>query len=161
MARPIVWTSAWHSWRTLGLNECLDATVAKFYLSNVWYKMLGRLCMRYVDLYAAMVNEMEDEELELFRKNNFFPQKGTCLVVPIGFIVDHSDHFFPVIFDYQHRTVHVLGHHISDPLMNVNGVDPHDWTDWSGPQYWRRIGLLHGWSTGDATNMSVITKDLI
>jgi hypothetical protein len=66
----------------LGLNECLDATVAKFYLSNVWYKMLGRLCMRYVDLYAAMVNEMEDEELELFRKNNFFLRKAHVLWYP-------------------------------------------------------------------------------
>lgn len=117
--------------------------------------------MRYVDLYAAMVNEMEDEELELFRKNNFFPQKGTCPVVPVGFIVDHSDHFFAVIFDYQHRTAHVLGRHTSDSSTNVDEVDPHDWTDWNGPQYWRRIGSLHGWSTGDATDVSVITKDWV
>jgi hypothetical protein len=125
MARPIVWTSAWHSWRTLGLNKCLNVTVVNFYLSNVWYEMLGRSCMRYVDLYTAMVNEMEDEELELFRKNNFFPQKGTCPVVPIGFIVDHSDHFFAVIFDYQHHTAHVLGRHISGMGHNTGGELDH------------------------------------
>ncbi|KAG2045531.1 hypothetical protein BDR06DRAFT_978145, partial [Suillus hirtellus] len=54
MARPIVWMSALYSWKTLRLNEWLDAAVANYYLSHVWYEVLGRTPMRYVDLYAAM-----------------------------------------------------------------------------------------------------------
>ncbi|KAG2129259.1 uncharacterized protein EDB93DRAFT_1108727 [Suillus bovinus] len=155
MARPVIWTSAWYNWTTLGLNEWLDATVANYYLCDVWYEVLGRSQMRYVDLYAAMVNDMVDEELELFRKYHFLSQDGTCPVVPVGFIVHHSDHFFAVVFDYQRHIAHVMGRHISDSMMDVDGVDPNDWEDWDGPQYWRRIGSLHRWSTGDVTNVSV------
>ncbi|KAG1732827.1 hypothetical protein EDB19DRAFT_1911847 [Suillus lakei] len=70
-------------------------------------------------------------------------------MAPVGFIVHHSDHFFVVIFDYERRVVHVLGRHISADAMDVDGKDPHDWNDWRGPEYWRKIGALHGWSTGD------------
>ncbi|KAG2094432.1 uncharacterized protein F5147DRAFT_585052 [Suillus discolor] len=98
---------------------------------------------------------MVDDEVKLFKKYHFLPRDGTCPVVPIGFIVHHSDHFFAVIFDYQRQIAHVLGRHISDSIMDVDGVDPNDWKDWDGPQYWRRIGSLHGWCTEDVTNVSV------
>ncbi|KAG2046010.1 hypothetical protein BDR06DRAFT_1039924, partial [Suillus hirtellus] len=156
MARPVVWTSAWHNWRTLESNEWLDATVANYYLCHIWYEVVDRSQMRYVDLYAAMANDMVDDEVKLFRKNHFAPQEGTCPVIPVGFIVHHSDHFFAAIFDYRRRIAHVLGRHISDTIMEVDGVDPNDWKDWGGPQYWRRIATLHGWSPGNVTDVSVI-----
>ncbi|KAG2045422.1 hypothetical protein BDR06DRAFT_1015696, partial [Suillus hirtellus] len=43
--------------------------------------------------------------------------------------------------------------------MEIDGVDPYDWKDWNGPQYWARIGSIHGWSTGDVSHVTVISKD--
>ncbi|KAG1834023.1 hypothetical protein DFJ58DRAFT_670739 [Suillus subalutaceus] len=106
-----------------------------------------------------MGNEVVDEEVQHFRRNNFLPPDGICPVLPVGFIVHHSEHLFAVIFDYQRRNVHVLGRHISNDAMNVDGVDPDDWNQWRGPEYWRRIAGLHGWRAGDATDISVMTMD--
>ncbi|KAG2116293.1 hypothetical protein DEU56DRAFT_761564 [Suillus clintonianus] len=159
MAQPGVWLSVLHSWTTLGLNEWLEAAVANFYLSHVWYEMLGRTHMRYVDWNAATANNIEDEELEHFRRNHFVPHDGTCAMAPVGFIVHHSNHFFVVIFDYERRMAHVLGRHISADSMDVDGEDPHDWNDWRGPEYWRKIGALHGWSTGDVSDVSINPMD--
>jgi hypothetical protein len=159
MAQPGVWVSVLHNWTTLGSNEWLEAAVANFYLSHVWYEMLGRSRMRYVNWDAATANSIEDEELEHFQRNHFVPDDGTCAMAPVGFIVHHSDHFFVVIFDYERRVVHVLGRHISADAMDVDGKDPHDWNDWRGPEYWRKIGALHGWSTGDVADVSIVSMD--
>jgi hypothetical protein len=159
MAQPGVWLSVLHNWTTLGSKEWLEAAVANFYLSHVWYEMLGRSHVRYVDWYAATANNIEDEELEQFRRNHFVPHDSTCAMVPVGFIVHHSNHFFVVIFDYERRMVHVLGRHISADSMDVDGEDPHDWNDWRGPEYWRKIGALHGWNTGDVEDVSIIPMD--
>ncbi|KAG1839613.1 hypothetical protein C8R48DRAFT_621556 [Suillus tomentosus] len=115
--------------------------------------------MRYVDLYTARVNEITTEEVDLFRRNYFVPLEGKCPVVPVGFIVHHSDHFFVVIFDYQQSIAHVLGRYISDSAMDVDGIDPFNWEGWQGPEYWRRIASLHGWRIGDVTQISVIHRD--
>lgn len=159
MARPSVWISVLDSWATLGSNEWLDATVADFYLSHVWYELLGRLRMRYVNMHTSMATEMEDEEVELFRRNHSIPRDGICPVVPVGFIVHHSHHFFAVIFDYQRQKAHVLGRHISNDAMDVDEVDPDDWNEWRGPEYWTRIGALHGWSTGDVSDVSILSMN--
>ncbi|KAG0692968.1 hypothetical protein DFH29DRAFT_881867, partial [Suillus ampliporus] len=159
MARPVVWTSAWHNWRTLGLNERLEATVANFYLLHVWYEALSRSRMRYVDLCVVMANNMADEDMELFRRNHFVPHEGACPVVPVGFIVHDSECFFAVILDFQKRTAHVLGRQMSDGAIDVDGADPHDWSNWRGPEYWRKIAALHDWSPGDVTDVSVIPRD--
>ncbi|KAG2029292.1 hypothetical protein BDR03DRAFT_840144, partial [Suillus americanus] len=82
-----------------------------------------------------------------------------CPVVPVGFIVHHAQHFFVVIFDYQRRNVHVLGRDISVSALQVECVDQHSWSDWNGPEYWRRIAVLHGWSTGNVTDVSIKTRD--
>ncbi|KAG1843312.1 hypothetical protein DFJ58DRAFT_854529 [Suillus subalutaceus] len=159
MARPGVWTSVLDTWASLGLNEWLEATVADFYLSHVWYELLGRSRMRYMNMHTAMAAEMEDEEVELFRRSSFIPPDGICPIVPVGFVVHHSDHFFTVIFDYQRQKAHVLGRHISNDAMDIDGLDPDDWNEWRGPDYWRRIGALHGWGTGDVADVSVISMD--
>ncbi|KAG1795963.1 uncharacterized protein HD556DRAFT_1234984 [Suillus plorans] len=117
--------------------------------------------MRYVDLYTVKVNDITPEEKALFKRNYFLPREGRCPMVPVGFIVHHSEHFFVVIFDYERRRAHILGRHISEDAMNVDGVDPHDWDDWGGPEYWRRVGELHDWSPGDISGVSVITKDWV
>ncbi|KAG2029129.1 hypothetical protein BDR03DRAFT_987964 [Suillus americanus] len=49
MVQPVVWVSVQHITTTLGLNEWLEADVANVYLSHVWYEMLGRSRMRYVN----------------------------------------------------------------------------------------------------------------
>jgi hypothetical protein len=159
MARPVFWTSVLDTWRTLGSKEWLEATVADFYLTHVWYEMTDRSRMRYVDLHTSMVPHIAEEELALFRRNNFLPREGICPVVPVGFIVHHAHHFFVVIFDYQQRTAHIMGRHISFTTLQVEGVDPHSWSDWNGPEYWRRIAVLHGWSTGDVADVSIRTRD--
>ncbi|KIK31964.1 hypothetical protein CY34DRAFT_111164, partial [Suillus luteus UH-Slu-Lm8-n1] len=159
MARPIFWTSVLDTWTTLGSNQWLEATVADFYLTHVWYEMSDRFSMRYVDLHTSMANDISEEELVFFRRNYFFPREGTCPVVPVGFLVHYSQHFFVAIFDYQRRNVYVLGRHISVESLQVDGIDPHNWCDWNGPEYWRRIAFLHGWSTGDDTDVSIITRD--
>ncbi|KAG1789583.1 uncharacterized protein HD556DRAFT_1492627, partial [Suillus plorans] len=82
-----------------------------------------------------------------------------CPIIPVGFIVHHSDHFFAVIFDYQRCTAYVLGRYISNSEMDVEIADPYNWEDWQGPGYWRRIASLHGWSIGDVTKISVIHRD--
>ncbi|KIK32016.1 hypothetical protein CY34DRAFT_111146, partial [Suillus luteus UH-Slu-Lm8-n1] len=159
MARPIFWTSVLDTWTTLASNEWLEATVADFYLTHVWYEMLDRSCMRYIDLHTSMATDISEEELALFRRNYLLPREGTCPVVPVGFIVHYSQHFFVAIFDYQRRHVYVLGRHISVATLQVEGIDPHNWCDWNGPEYWRRIAFLHGWSTGDHTDVSIMTRD--
>ncbi|KAG1724230.1 uncharacterized protein EDB91DRAFT_1087533 [Suillus paluster] len=137
MAQPGVWTSVLDTWATLQLNEWLEATVADFYLSHVWYELLSRSRMRYVNMHTTMVNEMEDEEVKLFQRNYFIPHDGICPVVPVGFVVHHVNHFFAVVFDYQRHKAYVLGRHISDDAMDVDGVDPDDWNEWRGPKYWK------------------------
>ncbi|KAG2108245.1 uncharacterized protein F5147DRAFT_652964 [Suillus discolor] len=159
MAQPLFWTSVWNNWSTLGVDQWLDTTVANFYLAHLWYEMNDTSHMRYVDVYTARMNHITAEEKELFKRNYFLPRERRCPMVPVGFIVHHSQYFFAVIFDYQQQRAHVLGRHISEDAMNVDGVDPHDWEDWGGPEYWRRIGDLHEWSLGDASDVSVITKD--
>ncbi|KAG1724497.1 hypothetical protein EDD22DRAFT_853810, partial [Suillus occidentalis] len=92
-------------------------------------------------LHTSMVKDITEEELACFRRNNFLPHEGTCPVVPVGFIVHYSQHFFVAIFDYQRQEY------------------PHNWCDWNGPEYWRRIAFLHGWCTGDDTDLSIMTRD--
>ncbi|KAG1718252.1 uncharacterized protein EDB91DRAFT_1066822, partial [Suillus paluster] len=216
MSRPILWTDAWHNLKTLRSSMWLDAAVANFYLLHVWYEGLGRTCMRYLDMYAAMAvdlcdaeldeirrnhfilpnaassqqqvcrrshmsdhefqdeseehieesqcerlmaNNMADEDMELFRRNHFVPHEGACPVVPVGFIVHDSECFFAVILDFQKCTAHVLGRQMSDGAIDVDGADPHDWSNWRGPEYWRKIAALHDWSPGDVTDVSVIPRD--
>ncbi|KAG2108265.1 uncharacterized protein F5147DRAFT_773848 [Suillus discolor] len=161
MAQPLFWTSVWNNWSTLELDQWLDATVANFYLAHMWYEVHDTSCMRYVNIYTARMNPITAEEKELFKRNYFLPREGRCPMVPVGFIVHHSQHFFVVIFDYQRQRARILGCHISEDAMNVDGVDPHDWEDWGGPEYWTRIGDLHEWSLGDVSDVSVITKDWV
>ncbi|KAG2045485.1 hypothetical protein BDR06DRAFT_978179, partial [Suillus hirtellus] len=111
MAKPLFWTSVWNNWSTLGLDQWLDATVANFYLAHVWYEVHDTSRMRYVDLYTARVANITAEEKEVFKRDYFIPHEGRCPMVPVAFIVHHSDHFFVVIFDYQRRRAHILGRH--------------------------------------------------
>ncbi|KAG1832549.1 hypothetical protein DFJ58DRAFT_736334 [Suillus subalutaceus] len=129
-----------YTWASLGLNEWLEATVADFYLSHVWYELLGRSRMRYMNMHTAMAAEMEDEEVELFRRSSFIPPDGHMSYCPS-------------------TKGHVLGRHISNDAMDIDGLDPDDWNEWRGPDYWRRIGALHGWGTGDVADVSVISMD--
>ncbi|KAG1817591.1 uncharacterized protein BJ212DRAFT_1480154 [Suillus subaureus] len=163
MAQPVAWMAVLDAWATLGLNEWLEVIVADFYLSHMWYGLLGKSHMRYIGLHVARVsaNDIEDEEVENFWRNNLLPHKGICPVLPVRFVVHHSQHFFTVIFDYQQHKVHVLGCYITadDNAMDINGMDPDNWNEWNGLEYWRRIGVLHGWKTGDVTDVSVIFVD--
>ncbi|KAG1743531.1 hypothetical protein EDD22DRAFT_851488 [Suillus occidentalis] len=68
MARPIFWTSVLYTWTMLGSDQWLEATVADFYLAHVWYEMLDKSCMRYVDLHTSMVKDISEEELACFRR---------------------------------------------------------------------------------------------
>ncbi|KAG1718054.1 uncharacterized protein EDB91DRAFT_1067025, partial [Suillus paluster] len=110
-------------------------------------------------MFIAMTDDMTEEGVELFRRNHFVPREGACPMVPVAFIVHHSNHFFTVIFDFQGRLAHVLGRHISDDAMDVDGVNPHDWKDWRGPEFWKRIAALHGWSPEDVDDVVLIPRD--
>ncbi|KAG0691584.1 hypothetical protein DFH29DRAFT_884139, partial [Suillus ampliporus] len=159
MARPVCVDFCLAQLENPWLNERLEATVANFYLLHVWYEALSRSRLRYVDLCVVMANNMADEDMELFRRNHFVPHEGACPVVPVGFIVHDSECFFAVILDFQKRTAHVLGRQMSDGAIDVDGADPHDWSNWRGPEYWRKIAALHDWSPGDVTDVSVIPRD--
>ena len=111
--------------------------------------------MRYVSLHTTKMNQVMDEELELFRRNHFVPCDCDCPVVPVGLIIHHSNHFFAVIFDFERHHVYVLGRNISTNAMGVDGGGADDWNQWRGPEYWRRIAALHGWGTGDVTDVSL------
>lgn len=157
MSRPILWTDAWHNLKTLRLGVWLEATVANFYLSHVWYDGLARSRMRYLDMYAAMAVDLCDEELDDIRRYHFISSDGAYPIVPVGFVVHHSAHFFIVIFDLQRRTAHILGRHVSGDAMR--GTNPNDWKAWGGPEYWRKIAALHGWSAGDPVDVRIKTRN--
>ncbi|OJA20364.1 hypothetical protein AZE42_07317 [Rhizopogon vesiculosus] len=159
MARPIIWVDAWLNCTSLGEKQWLEATVANFYLSHVWYEARGRSLIRYMDIYAAMATTMDDEELEIIRRYHLIPNGDACPVVPVGFIVHHSQHFFAVIFDYLRSTAHVLGRNISGNILDVDGVHQDNWEDWRGPEYWRKIAAFHGWRAGDITDVFIQNRD--
>ena len=154
MAQPILWTSAWHDWETLSLDEWLHATVANFYLLHIWYECIDQRCMRYVDFFTARTDMDDNLMVKRLRRNHCIPED--CPIIPVAFIVHHSDHFFAVIFDFQRRAAHVLGRHISEDAMEVDGVDAHAWEDWNGPKLWKNIAHLHGWiALGDNTDVLI------
>jgi hypothetical protein len=155
MSRPTMWTDAWNHLHTLRSNMWIDATVANFYLSHVWYDRQAQSCMRYLDMYAAMATDLCADELESIRRHHFIPQNATCTVVPVGFVVHNWDHFFTVIFDYQRRTAHILGRHISNDAMHVDDTNTDEWKAWGGPGYWTTVAALHGWTAGDPTDVSI------
>jgi hypothetical protein len=159
MSRTSIWTDAWRHLYTLRSGKWIDATVATFYLSHVWYDRQGQNSMRYLDMYSAMATELCDAEVDSIRSRHFIPQNAACTVVPVGFVVHHCNHFFTVIFDYQRGTAHVLGRHISKDAMDVDGTNPDDWKTWGGPGYWRTVAALHGWTAGDPTNVSIRAQD--
>ncbi|KAG2136431.1 hypothetical protein DEU56DRAFT_756337 [Suillus clintonianus] len=159
MSRPILWTDAWNNLQTLQSSTWLDAAVANFYLCHVWYEGRGRTCMRYLDMYAAMAGDLCDHEIQEMRINHFIDPDAACPMVPVGFIVHHSQHFFAVIFDFIRHTAHVLGRNISNHIMHVRQTNLDDWEAWEGPRYWRNVAALHGWTAGDVTDVCIRTQD--
>ncbi|KAG0694319.1 hypothetical protein DFH29DRAFT_1006457 [Suillus ampliporus] len=106
-----------------------------------------------------MAVDLCDAELDEIRRNHFILPNAACPIVPVGFIIHHSQHFFAVIFDFMRHTAHVLGRHISDDAMHVDGTNPNDWEAWGGPRYWRNVAALHGWTVGDATDVCIRVQD--
>jgi hypothetical protein len=158
MAQPDLWQGALWSWASLELGEWIEAAVANFYLLHVWHEMLGRSRVRYVNMIIMGFN-IDDEDMEIHRRNHFVPHDSPCAMAPVGFIAHHINHFFVVIFDYQRRIAHVLGRYISQTAMDIAGKDVHNWNDWRGPEYWRKIGDLHRWSTGDSADVIIVPVD--
>jgi hypothetical protein len=159
MSQPILWTAAWNNLETLQLGEWIDASVANFYLLHVWYDGLAKSRLRYLDMYAAMAMNLSNMELDDIRKYHFIPVHGASPMLPVGFVVHHSAHFFIAIFDFEHRIAHVLGRHISDDAMHVDGTDQDEWKAWGGPDYWTRIAAIHGWNAGDPDNVYIKARN--
>ncbi|KAG1837859.1 hypothetical protein DFJ58DRAFT_734148 [Suillus subalutaceus] len=151
---------------TLRVDTWLDSQVANYYLAHAWYDRLGRVKVRFVDMFAAGgTTQWTDEELELFRMDHFVPSDGPCPMIPVGFVVHCINHFFVVIFDYHRRTAHVLGRFMSTEGIAVatggGKKDPNDWNAWNGPQRWESIATLHGWRAGRSEDVRIIPKNWI
>ncbi|KAG1760492.1 hypothetical protein EV702DRAFT_985523 [Suillus placidus] len=106
-----------------------------------------------------MAGDLCDHELQEMRINHFITPNAPCPIVPVGFIVHHSQHFFAVIFDFLRHTAHVLGRHISNDVMHVHQTNLDDWEAWGGPRYWRNVAALHGWMAGDVTDVCIRAQD--
>jgi hypothetical protein len=123
MLQPILWTAAWHNLKTLQLGTWLDESMANFYLLYIWYNGLAKSRLRYLDMYATMAMNLSNMELDDIRKYYFIPVHGASPMLPVGFVVHHSAYFFIVIFNFEHHIAYVLGQHISDDAMHVDGTD--------------------------------------
>ncbi|KAG2063554.1 hypothetical protein BDR04DRAFT_1163563 [Suillus decipiens] len=161
MAKPVLWLSAWQYTRTLALDKWIDASVANYYLLHAWYQSLNREKIRYVDLYMARTMDITDEEIDVFRGAHFVPHEGVCPMVPVGFIIHDSNHFFAVIFDFHARRAYVLGRSTSSDAIKADRRNTQDWNQWKGPEYWRHIAALHHWDAGEVTDISVTSLEWI
>ncbi|KAG2090277.1 hypothetical protein BD769DRAFT_1395850 [Suillus cothurnatus] len=72
MSRPAQWMDIVENIPMLSVNTWLYCQVTNYYLALAWYNMLGRVKVRFVDMFAARgTTQWTDEELELFRINHF------------------------------------------------------------------------------------------
>lgn len=74
-----------------------------------------------------------------------------------------ANHFFPVVFDYEARTVHCFGiSSVGDPEIRVEAEKDSGWKRWRGPQMWQVIATEMGWSdhvSSKSDDVTVVTKN--
>ncbi|KAG1863287.1 hypothetical protein DFJ58DRAFT_725189 [Suillus subalutaceus] len=92
MARPGRWMDVVENIPTLRVDTWLDSQVANYYLAHAWYDRLGRVKVRFVDMFAAGgTTQWTDEELELFRMDHFVPSDA-CSVLEQALSFGLDDH---------------------------------------------------------------------
>lgn len=73
-----------------------------------------------------------------------------------------SNHFFPVLFNYDDHMAHVFGTtSVMEPEVRAQIGNESGWQYWLGPQLWKSIGQGMGWGehVGDPNAVEVVTKN--
>src|SRR5215470_1203576 len=107
-------------------------------------------CAIYVDSHTAESwgNDIDpDSLLSSYRRRYFLPSSGSCEVKPVVFIIDHFNRFLVCFMDFSREALHIL----------AENPDLESWDSWDGPNYYRHICQLHGWTCGDISRVKVIT----
>ena len=172
MARPTMWVTAYQNLHTLKHQTWIDASILNFHLLSLWYSVLGRTHVRYVDLFSAIpsissgILSLPDvQEIRLFQKRHLFDSLPRDPTVPVAFVVLSADHFFVVVFDYQTNSALVLGRRISGAVSDT--LDSHydrqldNWNRWNGPLYWKHIAALHDHDAVEPDQVDVQVRNWI
>ena len=72
-----------------------------------------------------------------------------------------SNHFFPVLFNYDDHMAHVFGTTGTTSEVRAQIGNGSGWQCWLGPQLWKSIsqGMRWGEHMGDPNGMEVVTKN--
>jgi hypothetical protein len=92
-------------------------------------------------------------------------EKSVCFFIHRGQgrnIMNHGNHFFPVLFDYEAHKAYAFG--VSSCPESVcsscEGMES-GWQEWLGPGLWKLIGNELDWrdEVGDTDTVTVVTKN--
>ncbi|KAG1793366.1 uncharacterized protein HD556DRAFT_1238096 [Suillus plorans] len=95
------------------------------------------------------------DEIQTFQQRHFMSSSLEHPAAQVGFILTTSQHYCVVIFDYCKQRAHILGRHtiISDTAPGISLQS--NWEEWQGPEYWKRVAMLHNWPHGDVSAVHV------
>lgn len=161
LARPTLWVPAFEQLHTLNPQMPVGGAVLNFFLMTKWCPTRGLGPLQYADIMAVappIVNNLGQmpnlNEIRTFQQRHFVPPSQKHPVAQVGFILDISQHYCVVIFDYCRQSAHILGRHVTSETRPE--ISPQsNWEEWHGPSYWKRLAILHGWPHGDPSTVQV------
>ena len=154
MGNPSLWSLAYESLYSATPGFDLHPFVVDFYLLRSWFAMVKNAHTQhshpgsyYLDLATikCLLDESSDQDIHTVILT---PKDTLIQQFPVLFLhqTSNSCHFHLALFDYKHQEVFILGRW-SGPLMETNMYA--NWTDWNGPNYWKRVGDAFGWAPGE------------
>lgn len=152
LSQTVYWMHTWDELSTLEAEQYLSWYVINTYLVDMWFGMSPAPLVRYIDIqFVGGWDTDHPEHLEIYQQPRFqqlYRLTDTNPIIPLVFVMRQSDHFFAVVFDMEHHTVHIIGQTSRADVI-------HDWTEWNGPQCYSHLAFLHGWEVEDPSTVTV------
>ena len=150
-----VWEPVLGHYESVAPQMWLDYSVVNYVLMKHYYSCYPDISATYLDSYSLELTGIDIVEfwrvtffgVPRFRRRALLPMLGSCPIQPKVFIIRQHNHFFVVYMDHEQRRVIVFGR-TSRP-----GRD--NWQEWKGPDTYRHVCFLHGWTPGSMATVMV------
>lgn len=108
-------------------------------------------------LYRSVASRVEDRRVCFFVHRN-----QSAMARGVRDKLQHSNHFFPVVFDYTAHKAYAFGVvSVREEEVRSERGENSLWGCWLGPELWKSIGEEMHWGSdvGDVETVCVVTKN--